>query len=74
MSGSEDDNAGGEVEEDDGEVGFLDSSESKHEEDTNDFDWEAKLLGGDDDGVGYGNITKEVVEWAKMKVSRRSKA
>ncbi|XP_057438016.1 GTP-binding protein BRASSINAZOLE INSENSITIVE PALE GREEN 2, chloroplastic [Lotus japonicus] len=95
----DDDDDGGvgeEVEEDDGEVGVLDSSESKHEEDTEELadefdwdsdDWEAKLLGEDDDnkleleleafapaGVGYGNVTEEVLERAKKKkVSKAEK-
>ncbi|KAJ1404156.1 P-loop containing nucleoside triphosphate hydrolase [Sesbania bispinosa] len=67
-------------------TGILDSSENKLKEDTeglaDEFDWdsdewEAELLGEDDDkleldgftpaGVGYGNITEEVLERAKKK-------
>ncbi|KAK7336507.1 hypothetical protein VNO77_17049 [Canavalia gladiata] len=73
---------------DDGDVGILDLSESKLGEESEglieDFDWEAKLLGEEDDkldldgfapaGVGYGNITEEYLERIKKKkVSKAEK-
>ncbi|XP_027349854.1 GTP-binding protein BRASSINAZOLE INSENSITIVE PALE GREEN 2, chloroplastic [Abrus precatorius] len=83
-----------EEDDDDNEVGFVDGSESKLGEEIeglrDEFDWdsdewEAKLLGEDDDdekdldgfapaGVGYGNITEEYLERIKKKkVSKAEK-
>lgn len=92
---SEEDDGFDDDDEVDGEVRFFDSSENKLEEDTKgltdelDWDsdeWEAKLLGEDDDddkleldgfapaGVGYGNVTDAVLERAKKKkVSKAEK-
>lgn len=96
ISGEDDDDDGfdDDVEEEDGdddEEGFLNGSESKLGEESeglrDEFDWdsddfEAKLLGKNDDnleldgfapaGVGYGNITEEYLE--KVKKKKVSKA
>ncbi|XP_014489765.1 GTP-binding protein BRASSINAZOLE INSENSITIVE PALE GREEN 2, chloroplastic [Vigna radiata var. radiata] len=89
----DDDDVGDYAEEDDGEVGFLNESEIKlgeeskrltDEIDWDSDDWEANLLGEDDEkleldgfepaGVGYGNITEEYLEKVKRKkVSKAEK-